>query len=67
MSINDFKRGIGLVDQNISEQEIDRYIEWVFEVNKQDQASNKIIDLDECIKKLENCCVYKHNSAIVKK
>jgi len=64
VSINDFKRGIGLVDQNISEQEIDRYVAWVFNVNKQEQSSNKTVDLDDCVKKLENCCVYKHNSAI---
>jgi hypothetical protein len=33
-------------------------------VKKPEHSSNKVMDLDEVIKKLENCCVYKHDSLV---
>ncbi|CAF2969513.1 unnamed protein product [Rotaria sp. Silwood2] len=41
ISINQFKQAVELVDPNISKEELQRYINWVFELEKISLTSNK--------------------------
>jgi hypothetical protein len=66
ISLNEFRRAILLVDQNITEKEIERYVRWCMGSLKGD-ANAKSYEVEFIIKRLENCCVYEHDTQMGKK
>lgn len=56
-----FTRAVAMVDPKIPQEELHRYIEWVFSVkNYSSQLSAKPLDLEDLLRRLENCACFKH-------
>ena len=50
-----------MIDPNINQNELHRYIEWVFLVkNYHPSQQLKPIDLEDLLRRLENCACFKH-------
>ena len=75
MSISQFERAVQLVDPHISDEELRRYVNWVFEhekllitINKEETSSKtnedmkqmQTRDFEEIVFRLEGCSCFMH-------
>jgi hypothetical protein len=61
ITISQFCRAIYMVDPKINQQELHRYIEWVFSIkNFHSSQQIKPLDLEDLLIRLENCACFKH-------
>ncbi|CAF2252205.1 unnamed protein product, partial [Rotaria magnacalcarata] len=61
ISVSQFSRAIHMIDANISQNELNRYIQWVFSI-KDFHSSQQVkpLDLEDLLRRLENCACFKH-------
>lgn len=61
ITVTQFCRAIYMIDPNINQNELHRYIQWVFTV-KDFHSSQQIkpLDLEDLLRRLENCACFKH-------
>jgi len=59
ISIKQFQQAIKLVDPMISKNELQRYVNWTFELNSK-QERNPMRDFEKIIDRLENCACFMH-------
>ncbi|CAF1542511.1 unnamed protein product [Adineta ricciae] len=62
ITISQFSRAVSMIDPNISQSELHRYIEWVFSAKNyhSSQQTVKPLDLEDLLRRLENCACFKH-------
>lgn len=66
ISIKQFKQTVQIVDPLISKNELDRYVNWVFEpqkiflTNMEERIKVKMRDFEEIIFRLERCSCFMH-------
>ncbi len=62
-SVNEFRRAIIIIDQSITDKEIERYLKWCFGNTRYDPTS-KPTETEYIIKRLENCCIFEHETQV---
>ncbi|UJR21210.1 hypothetical protein I4U23_024307 [Adineta vaga] len=62
ITVSQFNRAVSMIDPKITQDELHRYIQWVFSVKKyhSSQQSIKPLDLEDLLRRLENCACFKH-------
>jgi hypothetical protein len=61
ITVSQFCRAIYMIDPNINQNELHRYIEWVFSIkNFHSTQQIKPLDLEDLLRRLENCACFKH-------
>lgn len=61
ITVTQFSRAIYMIDPKISQNELHRYIEWVFSIkNYHSSQQIKPLDLEDLLRRLENCACFKH-------
>lgn len=61
IGVPQFSRAVHMVDPHIDRDELHRYIEWVFMVkNYQPTQQIKPMDLEDLLRRLENCACFQH-------
>jgi hypothetical protein len=61
ITVSQFCRAVYMIDPKINSNEIRRYIEWVFSIkNFHSSQQIKPLDLEDLLRRLENCACYKH-------
>ena len=61
ITVPQFSRAVHMVDPKIDRDELHRYIEWVFMVkNYQPTQQIKPLDLEDLLRRLENCACFQH-------
>jgi hypothetical protein len=61
ITVSQFCRAIYMIDPEIPQNELHRYIEWVFSIkNFHSSQQIKPIDLEDLLRRLENSACFKH-------
>ncbi len=61
INVSQFCRAIYMIDPKINQNELHRYIEWVFSIkNFHSTQQIKPLDLEDLLRRLENCACFKH-------
>ncbi|CAF1036122.1 unnamed protein product [Rotaria sordida] len=61
ITVSQFCRAIYMIDPNIDQNELHRYIQWVFSIkNFHSLQQIKPLDLEDLLRRLENCACFKH-------
>ncbi|CAF0887557.1 unnamed protein product [Rotaria sp. Silwood1] len=61
ITVSQFCRAIYMIDPNINQNELHRYIQWVFSIkNFHSSQQIKPLDLEDLLRRLENCACFKH-------
>ncbi|CAF2823016.1 unnamed protein product [Rotaria sp. Silwood2] len=61
ITVSQFCRAIYMTDPNINQNELHRYIQWVFSIkNFHSSQQIKPLDLEDLLRRLENCACFKH-------
>jgi len=61
INVSQFSRAIYMIDPKINQNELHRYIEWVFSIkNFHSTQQIKPLDLEDLLRRLENCACFKH-------
>jgi len=56
VTVSQFCRAIDMIDPTIPSNELQRYVQWIFQSNE----SKQTIDFEDLLRRLENCACFKH-------
>ncbi|CAF1082503.1 unnamed protein product [Adineta steineri] len=61
ITVSQFCRAVLMIDPKINQNELHRYIEWVFSIkNFHSSQQIKPLDFEDLLRRLENCACFKH-------
>ena len=61
ITVPQFSRAVHMIDPKIDRDELHRYIEWVFMVQNYEPGQQmKPLDLEDLLRRLENCACFQH-------